>query len=545
MKRIIALLLALLMLISLSSCSALGKIGSDYKFLADINSNAPLLNDDESFDIVFNDEIKGHIEKLFSKCEEIASSGNFLRFSTLASVFTELAKYLYYIGDQASLCYVEMSLDTADPIPAAKYNEINEYYVTCSARMTKLYKALYESSLSSLFFAAWTDDQIAAFLKTADLYTDEFLKLSTERNVLITEYTALNESDSDFNQKTAVLYEKIVAKNREIAECAGYTDYPTFAYENIYMRDYSPNETAALQKYMREYLIPVAEKIAEKASYKKYETIGMGKYYSEPQKVYDLLSGYYYTLGAGKEILSKDWVKNTYYTYSDLSAPVAFTTYLNYYSHPICYFGPDNGYLATYVHEQGHYNAFNATNAPVSSVDLCEVHSQGNEWLYMAYLAQDNNTLAEGAASYMLLSQIVTFTISLTCDAYEQYVYENPTLTANDYDDAFINVSKEIGSYQFLYRLLGSGLNSYWHRAIVANSLYYISYATSQIPAIELYVTAMTADFELAAEKYTALLYCNPDDSFGEALNTAGLSSPLSEEIYNMIYEYFMGRSKK
>ena len=310
------------------------------------------------------------------------------------------------------------------------------------------------------------------------------------------------------------------------------------------MRDYAPDEAATLQKYMREYLIPIAKKITDQASYEEYEAIGMGKYYSEPQKVYTLLTGYYDALGEGEEILSEDWVENTHYTHSKNSAPVAFTTYLNYYGHPVCYFGPENGYLATYVHEQGHYNAFNAINAPVSSVDLCEVHSQGNEWLYMAYLASENSDHAKGAANYMLLNQIVTFTMSLTCDAYEQYVYKNPTLTAKDYDAAFITVSKEIGSYQFLYGLLGNGLADYWHRSIVANSLYYISYATSQIPAIELYVTAMTGDFELAAEKYTTLIHCGPDDSFGDALEAAGLSSPLSEEVYNTIYEYFMGRKK-
>ena len=59
--------------------------------------------------------------------------------------------------------------------------------------------------------------------------------------------------------------------------------------------------------------------------------------------------------------------------------------------------------------------------------------------------------------------------------------------------------------------------------------MYYISYATSIVPALEIMELSMT-DREEAIRIYNELVRSDPESSFSEVLSSVGLGSPFEEQ---------------
>lgn len=99
--------------------------------------------------------------------------------------------------------------------------------------------------------------------------------------------------------------------------------------------------------------------------------------------------------------------------------------------------------------------------------------------------------------------------------------------------------AEELGAYDFLKSAMSYPPENYWHYAIVANSLYYLSYAVSLIPTLEIYVTAEEQGFEQAVRLYKTLSDVETGETFLEVLEKAGLSSPFDEQVFRLYTELF------
>jgi hypothetical protein len=237
----------------------------------------------------------------------------------------------------------------------------------------------------------------------------------------------------------------------------------------------------------------------------------------------------------------------------------AFVTTIASVKLPIAYFG--RGYDApfTIVHEFGHYmnEVYSADVAENSdefdqSYDLLEMHSQGNELLYLCYL-KENAKMGDVAhrmvEAYSLVNMLYAVMAGMTIDSFEQAIYldtyDGPnadqimadgTITADEYGLLYSSVCSDYG----VRREVGN----YWEYGMTITSpCYYISYSVSAISVLQLYEMANTDGFDAAKDAYLKLFtYVDEDPgmSMEEVLTYAGMLSFNNEQLYINLNKYFI-----
>ena len=233
--------------------------------------------------------------------------------------------------------------------------------------------------------------------------------------------------------------------------------------------------------------------------------------------------------------------KNCIFSFSGNSHPTAFQTYLYEDETPFCFFGSSGQVASTVVHEIGHYYAA-YTNPDIDNYDLCETHSQGNEFLFLTfckdYLKEDVYRVSR---AYQLVNACYVMIMATIIDEYEQNVYELDdetvaSMTGEDFDAIMTQVCAAYGGAPWVESVV-SDPYSYWRLVCISNPVYYISYAVSASAALNILALA-EVDYDAALESYTKLVEnITPEDGFLGALAKAGLTTPFEEETFMNIGE--------
>lgn len=546
-KRLIALFLIISML-SLSSCSYIEGVRQMIKDMREINS-AKRYGYDESgnADYVFDRDVIKTIDERFDKLDEMLKENDESRAGAFTAMFNLQMNDLYYLADHSSIAFTQFCTDPNNEEYAAFEEELSKLLNDRSARLYRMYETVYNSNMSSVFYDSWSKEDIDRALELSKQSTEEYVEMKDVVDEYVQKYEQLDRDGGSFNTSSAELYEKIVNKNREIAKSVGYDSYADYAYKEIYKRDFTPKDVTHFHQYVKDYIIPLGKSLLKDlrsgegisgamTGINAMETLNLSK-----SQLVSALEPYYTKLGKDDLDAFNSFLEN-YKSVSDKNArDIAFTYYMNYYGHPSCYFGPTNQSLMTFLHEQGHYLSFYKSNSNVNSFDLCESQSQSNEWLYLAY-SKDSYTsdTFRTIAKYKLVNELLSVVLCACCDLFEQKVYADPTLKAKDYDGVFKDAMNELGAKSFLENVMSGKPEEYWHKAIVSNSFYYISYAISLIPVFELFVIADTDGFDAAANIYNKMTVCEIDDGFTEKLTDSGLTSPFKEELYKKIRDHFI-----
>ena len=542
-SAIVALFLAASLLL-LSSCSLISQMIflqslSKQGYLTEYGKNAELED-------LYDDTTEEKVDDLLSQMERLVKENDPKKTEELVLLYADLEKVFYILSDHCNLVYVSFCQAPSSASLAKEHERLSGVLTDFYARINGLYDDIYLSRHSDLFFSDWTDDEIEEALALSKTYTEEYAEVTKERDKYVQLYEQLDQDALSFKKKSSEYYYQIVKNNRQLALLADVADYPTYADSQIYGRDYTSAEIKSFCNYVKEYIVPLGEQLlADLSSSDDYFTLDCEfKKLCQQDVSFDLmkekLTPYYNELGGDFADGFTAFDDLIFTAKDDDSLPVAFTAYQQRSGLPICYFGPEYQTLSTYVHEQGHYFAFYLSDASISSIDLCETHSQANEWLYLAYAERlYDEELYKELTSYYLLNQLLTITLSCCCDTFERAVYADESLKAEDYDDLFINCVRDLGAYTFLKDYMGSNLENYWHLAVISNSMYYLSYAVSLVPSIEFFLIAKERGFDHAAELYYDLCTVSADAPFHKTILDAGLSSPFKEEVFISIYQAF------
>ena len=545
-KRLVAPLLCCSMLL-LCSCSLLSDFRSMLRDIRYINSGIqPGYNHDGTINYEFDESVKDTIEDQFAKIEEMLQDNNLSRSTAFVLIYGQLLSNIYYVSDHANLAYLELSKDTSNEANNLKSKELSFLANDYHARLVRLYEPIYYSAYSEEFYSQWEEEEIQKALKMGKMYSEKYVELKNKGDEYVRNYEALDQTSDSFLADSASYYYDIVQNNLNIAKEMGEQSYAEYAYDMVYGRDYTPEDARYFHQHVKEYVVPLGKStLQDLQGYKNLNSV-----LSATQKLIDtsvtfdemekILTPYYKTLGNNYSKAFENFNQHYFSVNNKNSLKGAYTFYLNYYRQPVCFFGSGSQALMTYIHEQGHYSAFYSSGGSIDSVDLCEVQSQSNEWLYLSYISSDYSEKDHlYLAKNFLLNDILTVTMSACCDAFEQYVYAHPELKAGDYDRVFAEQAEELGAYDFLKSAMSYPPENYWHYAIVANSLYYLSYAVSLIPTLEIYVTAEEQGFEQAVRLYKTLSDVETGETFLEVLEKAGLSSPFDEQVFRRIQNYF------
>lgn len=382
------------------------------------------------------------------------------------------------------------------------------------------------SKVKAVLFEDWSETEVKCLLKYEKRVTD-----LEKRNAQIeVEYRTAGDDDERIE-----LYIELVQNNNEIARIYGYDNYYDYAYEVVYGRDYDAASVEQLRAYARAYLayiLPTAEDNFRASQ----EAMGYAQYYQMVdfvQNDYNTLSVNYVAdyiaaapqnlAAAMQTMLDRDSMFGNSYD----SDEGAFT--INLGNRPFCYFGPGYAKSNTVIHEGGHYYA--ALYTPIADVplDLAEVHSQANEWLFIRFLeGKMDEKVLQTVIDYNIYDNVGMMIVCLIVDEFEQRVYAADVsgFTAEDFDAIMDDVVYGYGVS------LPTDMNNYWRHVVVEQPVYYISYAVSGMAAMSLYTMAQD-DYDGAMAVYQTLCErFDMDAKFLGNLQAVGLYTPFDEGFY-------------
>lgn len=533
-------------------------------------------------------------------------------FDQFVELFNQYDEYVGYIQAQYQFARILNDINYSED-SRNTFSNVSEYYNTTISRYYKLFKQINESKYKDEFWAEtkWDDEYIAYVLGLADSYDLDNRNAVDEIIEAYEDLLASIKSEMTQDQRNQLfsLYSQLVEANNNIATTAGFANYMEYAYEKVYERDYTPEDTAQMREYVKEYIGPIIADVANAyvAWNDAYSSRG-GWSNHESQLYYSQFSGawmwrdidqyandaersgmivnslqsiadYFKFLdGQDKSVKFYDAASNLFEKGNIFMGRnkniTAYTWYVYSEKTPILVFGGSEDYrdAFTFIHEFGHYYQFVHNKLLSVPMDHDETQSQGDEMMFLAWLREHMPEGVDEGFEILELEQLVnmlgSIVLSTAVDEFEYLVYTGATeFDGKAIEKVNIGEGVEVIDYAKLYETIlksywaniGSFFNTqYWMYVTFDNAAYYISYAMSALPCLELYAIAGNDGLDTARDSYIKLFTFSSNDefiatdSFGDTyvkesyekiLNWAGLKGPFQEELYEAIQEYFESRA--
>ncbi len=485
-------------------------------------------------------------------------------YAKVDAIHTELYDLVMNALAQKQLAEIAYYCDMDNSDLEKTHAYMMEYQTAVIAKFYTLSRPFYDSCYRDFYYYGMTEEEINAFLFDSDAISNpEYTALKDRNSAIEVEFLALaNPATGD---ELPILYAEFVENNNKMAQLMGYDNYLEYAYENVYARDYTPEDVAQLSDYVKTYLSPVFAAI-----YKKWDTLA-GYTEEDIEKYYNQVMYPFFENLEGNTLVN-DYIDllefnsnpDKVISFSDEFNKLmsdgnmfrgdyegAFVTSIHSAKLPIAYFGKGYDSCFTIVHEFGHFmneiysaDAAEADDEFSQTYDLLEMHSQGNELLYMCYL-EANADMSEVAhtliETYSLVNMFYVVMAGMTIDAFEQAIYLN-TYEGTNADKIMQDGKITYDEYDLLYTSICADygvekeIDGYWRGGMTITSpCYYISYSMSAISVLQLYEMAHTDGFDVAKDAYLKLFTYvdeNPNMTMEEILAYAGMLSFDNEQLY-------------
>lgn len=321
----------------------------------------------------------------------------------------------------------------------------------------------------------WTMQEIGS---DASLGDDEYYRL----------YDAYN---AGFNARAGAIFLDQLKIRDEIAKTLGYSDYAAYGYD-VYERDYTLADAKTLQDAVKTYIVPVFIRASDAA-----DTYDLADASFAQDDFLGALGG----VSAGHSPLLGEAVgymlQNKLYDFApDVNKmDGSFTTYISDYSAPFIFsqWTGESTDITTILHELGHFTSYYynaaAGYSATDSIDLAEVDSQALVLLFSGDYGSFYGGLANEAVQDVLLDAMYSLLSGCMEDEFQQAVYQNPSMTLDEMNALYKRLAVEYGLDE-VYGYTGTEWTLISHT--FQTPMYYISYAVSMVPALELYERAQT-----------------------------------------------------
>lgn len=478
---------------------------------------------------------------LLTECETLSIAG--VDMDAIEKANEALDEQYAYLNEQYSIINILQCCDIYDKDLKDQFLECVEICTQANDAYIQMARRIYlsDTPVKDELFEGWTDQDIAQLLS----YDEEIAKLNARNEAITVEYRSAAKDSI-----AIALYIEFVQNNNKIAQFYGYDNYYDYAFDLVYDRDYAPEDLQLMRQYGKQYLASIFDTSMRNF----YNT-----FYSLPQAeqsyVIDFLEKDYNKVAkpfvslymeslpeSMAETMDQMLTMDSTFTSSRRAKAGAFTTMIGDRSY--CYFGPGYGNCMTVIHEGGHYYSSRYASLNSIPLDLAEVHSQGNEWLFVHFL-KDHMPSKQYTAlvNYRLYNDITMTLIAMMVDEFEYLVYNTDVsnFDGEDFDALMNSVIEQYFDLDYANQNL-TDINAYWRMVVVDQPAYYISYAVSAISAMDLYNMAQT-DYDQALASYMQL--CEEpvlDAGFLGNLEAVGLSGPFDEDFYIELVEIINSR---
>jgi len=530
-------------------------------------------DDEAAFDAKY-DEVLAMIEaadkydpSLHGYAEEGALADE---YEGVDAAMNELYDLVMNILSQRMLSEIAYYCDMKNSELEETFSYMKDYGTDAIAKFYTLSRPIYDSCYRDFYYYGMSEEEINAFLFDSDAISNpEYTALKERNNAIEVEFLAL--SNPTKGDELPMLYAEFAENNNKMAELMGYDNYLEYAYENVYGRGYTYEDATQFSDYVKTYISPVFASV-----YKKWDNLtgytqeDIDKYNNQVKYsffgnlegntlVNDYIDLFEFTSNPDKTISFSDEFNKLMSDGNMFRGDYegAFVTTIYSANLPVAYFGR-GGYdnCFTIVHEFGHYmneiysgEIYNSEDYS-QSYDILEMHSQGNELLYLCYLKSNaeltelSHTLIE---TYSLVNMLYSIMAGMTVDTFEQAIYLNEydgtnaetimadgKITYDEYDLLYSSICADYG--------VEDEIDGYWRYGMTITSpCYYVSYSVSALSVLQLYEMAHTSGFDTAKDAYLKLFTYvdeNPEMTVEEVLDYAGLLSFSDVQLYENIANY-------
>lgn len=518
----------------------------------------------EEVDFVNLEYARPDIDALDTKIDDALAAAEQGDAQTTMALYNEILHAINELDTMSSVAGIRYDLDLTDTFYEEEDLLLSEQYTRLDNRMNELTGAILASPFAEEARAYWGEDFVERYEINSKLNSPEIEALSKREDELVSAYQkasaeefsvehdgveyTLDDLDFDTDEGMA-LYDEIQAKRnaalgqyyldlmdtrRQIAQKLGYDSYVDYAYD-VLGRDFTKEEAAAFSEDVEEWLSYVG-------------IVGMVYSYTEPSSVQETLESVPLSDGfawlekalqaeAFPETMSEalEYMRrNRLYDFGGGANRMSagYSTELAQYDAPFMFINTDY-YTdpSTLFHEFGHYHNFYCEEEMIwndgVSLDLAEVHSQGLELLMFSTYEEMYGADAEWIEYNQLVNIIYSVLSGCAEDSFQQAVFENPEMTLDEMNALHASLTERFMGYSDPY-----GWVDIHHH--FETPFYYISYATSALSALELWVDSLE-DREKAIEIYSELTqYCANAD-YRETLKSVGLSDPFDSDCVERI----------
>ena len=367
-------------------------------------------------------------------------------------------------------------------------------------------------------------------------YTQESVSAAYQRGELDYDayWSVYVEAARKANAAVGPIFVELVGVRNRIAALAGYDSYAAYAYENIYFRDYAPEDAEAYCEAVKKYVLPVARAYGLLRQDVRTEELPKDVAYSG-EGMFDTLLPRFAELS--DELLESARYTREHRAYDVDPAPnktgTAFSMQLPYYNIPFFFSNADGSYndLLASIHELGHNNhaywleEMSWTAAPLS-YDTAEVHSQALELLMLRYYPALFGAQADAVETVNLNGILASIVQGCMFDEWQRRVYAEPGLTLEKANRIFREVCGEYGSVApDDERTEMYGWFEVPHNFVMP--MYYISYSTSAAGALAFWEESLS-DYYAAVDDYLRFSAQPNEMGFAGTFAALGIDDPMS-----------------
>lgn len=493
------------------------------------------------------------------------------RFAALTEQFSKAAT-MYTLAD------IHTSMDVTDEYYKSEKLHTHEVYLDLADALCLLVKDILNSGCAGFLKEQLSEDDMEFYL-TYEEMTEEEKTLSTAVTANESEYDTVSDAACveyngqemdyydiyygylngeldrdaylalnrelllDLNQDAGEIYLELVEQRQELARLAGYDNFAEYAYEEVYQRDYTPEEIQEFHAAVKEHMVPLANALDTLASsiyaVKAYQADYTG------ETALDMMEPYIGRMSS--ELAEALAYMRDHGLFDSVSGDHkdgrGYTTILDSYSAPF-FFNTPSGNLVdftTAVHEFGHYNNFywqpSGWNDDGKSIDIAEVHSQGLELLFSHWYPEIFGEEGDDILIYQMSNLASAIIQGALYDEFQQYVYTMEDLTLEKLNSEFLRLNVEYGELPESYVDADDGLwadifGCQWVQIPhnFSAPCYYISYAVSAAGAFAFWLEAQEGDYFQALDNYLKFTALDASYGFQESFAEAGVDSPVSEE---------------
>lgn len=544
-KRLVALLLALAMLVSLCGCDIYDVYDIYDAFFAEYDENAAELisktGNGGRDNIVSFDEMeykRPDIDALKAKAQDVEDLlGNFFK---VKDVIIELDKFVDLYNNfytMMNLACVRYDMDTQDEFYFEEYSYCTEAAGDVEYLTDELLLDCSNSSmcdyLDKHFFGGLLEEQYSVTDGTGYTPSDELAELERMEAELESDYSELYADYSDDfdngrfkkqNSEIGKIYIELIKLRHDIAEQRNMKSYEELAYLDN-GRDYTAADLDGYIEAIKQFIVPLYKKADSKKMYDRSLVSAMS-----PKTALSTVRGT--VEGLNKDIDEALGYMLKYKLYdtgmSDSKYDQSYVLYLNDYDSPFLFCSP-SGYsdtVLTIVHEFGHYVDGYLNYGLNDSVDTSEVFSQGMEYLLLC-----NMDDVEQLTRYKMLDELELYAYQACLNEFEHQAYamDEKELTVKGLNSLYSELLKEYGLTDDY-----KGLDWISVTHLFTSPFYVISYCVSDSAAFELYNMELKKSGS-GLEMYMKLLEESTSYDFLDLLEECGMRSAISADTVKEI----------